>query len=111
MGKIDKLESFYALGNISINPVYQGTGLKIKTFEGLSYGKAVVAHSHSVEGIYNIDQAPILSSSDPKRMAEYILLLLDNRKLCISMHKHALAYIKEMNTYVLNEYRKLINEN
>ena len=111
LGKIDKLESFYALGNISINPVYQGTGLKIKTFEGLSYGKAVVAHSHSVEGIYNIDQAPILSSSDPKRMAEYILLLLDNRKLCISMHKHALAYIKEMNTYVLNEYRKLINEN
>lgn len=110
LGTIEKLESFYALGNIVINPVYQGTGLKIKTFEGLSYGKAVVAHSHSVDGIYNKDKAPILSSSNPKKMAEYILTLLDDKELCVSMHEHALAYIEEMNTYVMDEYRKLINE-
>ena len=36
-GYIYDLSAFYRQGDVAINPVYLGTGIKIKTFEALSY--------------------------------------------------------------------------
>lgn len=59
-GEYDDPGDFYKEGNIVINPVYEGTGLKVKTFEAISYGKIVLAHKHSMEGIFDKDLSPIL---------------------------------------------------
>ena len=52
LGKINDLQNFYSKGDIFINYVFEGAGLKIKNIEVLSYGKIVVCHSHNIEGIF-----------------------------------------------------------
>lgn len=52
LGYIDSPANFYAQGDVAINPVYQGTGLKIKTFESISFDKVVMVHPHSMAGIF-----------------------------------------------------------
>ena len=46
VGLVDNPEEFYALGDVVINPTYQGTGLKIKTFEAIGYDKVLLTHPH-----------------------------------------------------------------
>lgn len=67
---------FYKQGDIVINPVYEGTGLKIKTFEALSYGKIVLAHPHSFEGVFNKESVPMFKC----REAEDYLVYMKNVK-------------------------------
>jgi glycosyltransferase involved in cell wall biosynthesis len=59
LGDVDDLHAFYSLGDIFINPTFNGTGLKIKTFEAMSFGKVVVTHQHNVLGIYKQEIALI----------------------------------------------------
>ena len=62
LGYIDSPANFYAQGDVAINPVYQGTGLKIKTFESISFDKVVMVHPHSMAGIFKKDNAPLFLS-------------------------------------------------
>jgi hypothetical protein len=50
-GKIDNLDDFYNGVDVVINPMKSGTGLKIKTLEALSYGKAFIGTESAYEGI------------------------------------------------------------
>ena len=63
-GFVREVANFYQRANIVINPVYQGTGLKIKTFEALSYGKTTIVHPHSTTGIYERSSAPLIVAQD-----------------------------------------------
>ncbi|MCH5311506.1 MAG: glycosyltransferase family 4 protein [Prevotella sp.] len=107
-GKVDRLDDFYALGDIVINPVYQGTGLKIKTFEALSYGKATIVHPHSMTGIYNASAAPLTSASSSDEWTEAILNLVNNPQLIEKRCHQSVAYIEEMNDFICMQYKKFL---
>lgn len=109
LGKIDDIDSFYGMGDIAINPIYQGTGLKIKTMEALSYGKVTIVHNHSVKGIYKVSSAPLLVANDKKEYADLILRALTDIKLREDMSQRSLEYIKEMDKFVDREYDRLLN--
>lgn len=51
LGFFKDLDDFYSLGEITVNPVVAGSGLKIKTLEALTMGKICIASSHSAEGL------------------------------------------------------------
>jgi glycosyltransferase involved in cell wall biosynthesis len=51
LGKVPRVEDFYAEIDIAINPVRFGSGIKIKSIEALSYGKPLIAHSHNTRGL------------------------------------------------------------
>lgn len=108
LGKIDNLDDFYAMGDIVINPVYQGTGLKIKTFESLSYGKATVVHPHSIIGIYNGVQAPLLKALSPEEWVETILWLTRNPQPVEELSQQSIKYIEDMNHFILAQYRQFL---
>jgi glycosyltransferase involved in cell wall biosynthesis len=42
-GGFETEDEVYRLGNVIINPMQTGTGLKIKTLEALAYGKTVLS--------------------------------------------------------------------
>lgn len=109
LGKIDNIEEFYRMGDIAINPIYQGTGLKIKTMEALAYGKVTIVHNHSVKGIYKASSAPLLVANDEKEYAHLMIQALTDMNFRENMSKRALAYIIEVNSYVDNEYKRMIN--
>ncbi len=50
-GEIDHLSSFYDKGNICINPIKNGSGLKIKSIEALVFGKCLITYSCGIDGL------------------------------------------------------------
>lgn len=107
LGFVDNVDAFYSLGNIVINPVYQGTGLKIKTMEAISYGKVTIVHPHSVEGLFDKEHAPVCVASTPREFVDYIDNALNG---CIDMEQHASVcedYINKMNNFIYSQYRNV----
>lgn len=107
-GFVDDLANFYALGDIVVNPVFQGTGLKVKTFEALAFGKIAIVHKHSTEGIYKPNQAPLIAVNNAKDYADALVRVLSDNTLRQTLQQEAITYIKELNQYVINQYKELI---
>lgn len=51
LGFVAELEELYHSADIVVNPVWYGTGLKIKTVEAISYKKALITTAIGVEGM------------------------------------------------------------
>lgn len=109
LGRVDNLDDFYALGDIVINPVYQGTGLKIKTFEALSYGKATIVHPHSMTGIYKPETAPLLQASTVEEWINAISYLIQTPQQIKELTQQSLHYIEDMNQYIRAQYNDFLN--
>ena len=109
LGLVDDPADFYSLGDIVVNPTYEGTGLKIKTFEAISYDKVVVAHPHSVEGIYKPDEAPVLLAKEPREWVTNIRNTMNNIDVIQDYKRKDYEYIEEMNRYIESEYINFLN--
>ncbi len=109
VGRVENENSFYEMGDIVINPVFQGTGLKIKTFEALSHGKITIVHPHSAEGIYKLEKAPVLIGEDSTSFADKVCWALKDKKLRQELSQRSIGYISEMNNFVINQYKKIFN--
>ena len=82
MDYIDKLEDFYSLGEIVINPVLKGTGLKIKNIESLSFGKKLVTTSVGAYGMEaGINKAFIVADSAEDFRRSLVDLITDKNNL------------------------------
>lgn len=108
LGIIDDLADFYSQGDIAINPVYQGTGLKIKTFEAISYDKVTIVHPHSLAGIFHKEKAPLFASSKPEEWVAFLTHIWNNPKVIVDIKTHDKAYLAEMNEFITNEYKKFL---
>ena len=107
-GLVDNPETFYSIGDIVINPTSEGTGLKIKTFEAISYNRVVIAHPHSVEGIYKPEVAPVLVAKNDLEWIDYIKNTIQNEMVINKQMSINRRYLDEMNSYVELEYKKLL---
>lgn len=109
IGFVENASDFYVLGDVVINPTYQGTGLKIKTFEAIANDKVTMVHPHSKEGIFHKDSAPLFSSEKPEEWVDFLKKIWSNRDE-IERIKHAdKEYIESMNEYIINEYKSFLN--
>lgn len=64
-GKFESTEEIYKKGNLFINPMQEGTGLKIKTFEALANGKYVLSTKAGATGLQELIGKGLISSDDP----------------------------------------------
>lgn len=108
LGRVDNLDDYYGKGDIVINPVYQGTGLKIKTFEALSYGKATIVHPHSMVGIYKAESAPLLCAKDPEEWLKIIRCLVNESERVEELGRKSIEYIENMNEYIREQYKDFL---
>lgn len=108
LGYVDSLDKFYELGDVAINPVYQGTGLKIKTFEALSYDKVTLVHPHSMAGVYKRSEAPLFASEKPEEWVKFLETVWDNPERIGEIKKRNAEYMKEMNEFIINEYKRFL---
>ena len=96
------------MGDIAINPIYQGTGLKIKTFEALAYGKVTIVHPHSAEGIYQPQKAPVFIGHTPQEFAKHVVDALSDIKLRKLYSDKAVAYIQDLNLFIERQYHQIL---
>lgn len=108
VGRVEEEAGFYGLANVAINPIYQGTGLKIKTFEALSYGMVTVVHPHSTEGIYEKEKAPVLVGHTDEEFAKHIIRALTDELFCKEMSQRSIEYIQAMSTEISNIFMQVI---
>lgn len=105
-GYIENVSEFYNQGDVSINPTFQGTGLKIKTFEALSFDKVTMVHPHSLNGVYNPSEAPIFSSENPNDWIDFLkkIWLSDSTKEILAIKQRNKKYIDSMNAFISSQF-------
>ena len=109
LGYVEDPIELYKLGDVAINPTYQGTGLKIKTFEAISYGKATMVHPHSMAGVYNKEMAPLFSSDKPQEWLGFIETIWGQPEIIRKIKKQDELYIQSMNEYIVQEYKYFLS--
>ena len=108
VGYVNDPEEFYSRADVAINPVYQGTGLKIKTFEAVSYDKITLVHPHSARGIFRPGIAPIkVCASTSDWLAAFNEVWGDKIDFpqCKMRHKE---YIDALTAFVRSEYQRFL---
>lgn len=107
-GYIDDPAAFYAQADVCINPCYQGTGLKIKNFEAISYDKVTMVHPHSMEGIYDMNHAPLFASDKPEEWVKFLEDVWDNPTKINEIKAHDKDYLTAMEKFVDSEYERFL---
>lgn len=107
MGRFENVSDFYALGNIAINPVFEGSGLKIKTFESIAHGKTTIVDPHSTIGIYSKENSPLLVAHTVEEYVDLIFSRLENPNLIEQDRQDAYNYIMRLNQYISDQYKNI----
>ncbi len=109
LGFVDDKHEFYKKGNIVINPTYNGTGLKIKSFEALAYGKVLISHPHCLEGIYSCDYDPFNKAIAIEEYVSLVKVFINNKNKAIAYKVNAVKYIEALNSEVSAAFKKALS--
>jgi len=75
----DDLDDLYSKVKVVMVPLYEGTGMKIKTIEAMSHNIPVVSRLPGVDGFPDKNNNGILVTDNPKQFAENIKRLLTDK--------------------------------
>lgn len=75
-GHVPDLAPFYRQAAVVLNPVPYGTGLKIKTIEGLAFGRTVVTSEAGTCGLGAPSELPLIVTDSPESMTTHLARLL-----------------------------------
>ncbi len=76
----NNLEDLYSKTKIAMVPLYEGTGMKIKTIEAMSHNIPIVSRSAGVDGFPDKTNNGILVTDDPHQFAKYLEKLYTDKK-------------------------------
>lgn len=110
LGFVDNPADFYAKADVAINPVYQGTGLKIKTFEAISYDKVTLVHPHSMAGVFQKETAPLFALKKAYQWVECLENIWKSKELILKIKKRNQMYLDSMNEFVVSEYKRFLEK-
>ena len=92
MGHKESIEDEYAEAAVVINPAWIGTGLKIKTIEALTRGKALITTSKGIAGLSESVRESALVTDDEKQFAAELSRLLTDPEARHSLSQSAVTF-------------------
>lgn len=107
LGLIQNVEDFFSLGDISINPVYQGSGLKIKTIESISYDKVTLVNPHSAEGLLKNKDIPFIEAETLEEWITVFNSLWEDSTLIEKYKERNKKYCEAINIHINKELSKI----
>ena len=112
IGFVKELHKVYNGISVVINPVTQGTGLKIKTVEALCHGKALVTTSVGADGLEEGAGKAFIMTDDMKKFGKEVVRLLKDDKAREELEKNALEFAKKNFTreVVMKELLEVLDE-
>lgn len=78
LGRVDDVSDFYRTSKTIISPILSGAGMKVKNIEAMSFGKAIVATSFSMDGIDVVHNQSALIADDWSSFSQEVIRLLSN---------------------------------
>jgi len=82
VGTVDDLTGYYNKARFIISPIFQGSGMKVKTAEALMYGKRILATDESLEGYDTANLPDVIRCQTSQEFIEAMLLSLDCPRYC-----------------------------
>ncbi len=95
LGHVDDVELEYAQAAAVINPIWAGTGLKIKTVEALARGKPLVTTSKGIEGMRGNPAKACAIGDNDDALVEHTVTLLSSKSERTRMSQAARLYAEE----------------
>ena len=109
LGQVEALEEAYALSDVIINPVYFGTGLKIKSIEALGYAKPLVTTPIGAEGLEAGANEAFLIADTADEFAQSIIEVFSDDQLREDLSNNAYDFAKQWNQICLEALMTLLN--
>ncbi len=91
----DALDPLYEATKLAVIPIFEGTGLSIKTLEGLAQGRALVVTPSGARGLEDAGDAFVMidMKAEAGRTADVILDLLASPDKRQALERAAVAYV------------------
>jgi glycosyltransferase involved in cell wall biosynthesis len=109
LGEVDDVESHYADAHAVINPVREGTGLKIKTIEAMGYGKPLITTPHGATGLEAAANRSYLLATTAEEFVSHAFALHQSPQMAESLAKEAYAYAEEYNRKYLAPLLEMVD--
>lgn len=88
-GEVPDADSFIAEKKILIVPLRSGSGMRIKTLEGMAAGKLVISTSVGIQGIEALDKIHFLKADTPEEFANAVHWCMENKVLAEKVAQNA----------------------
>ncbi len=108
-GFISEPAEFFSQGDVAINPIYQGTGLKIKTFESISFDKVTIVHPHSTRGIFDKKNAPLFESEKAEDWLKILDKIWTDKDFIEQTKCNNADYLQRMSAFIDEEYKRFLS--
>jgi len=107
----ESLEEYYHQSKIAICPMLEGTGIKIKVIEALSFGLPVVGTERAIDGFSSKTLNGCLIDDRPEFFKDNILSLLQNEAYYKDMKNEAEEYFKNnfSEENAIEKWKKLLH--
>jgi polysaccharide biosynthesis protein PslH len=94
-GRVDDVRPFLAASTVNVVPLRIGGGTRLKIFEAMAAGRAVVSTSVGAEGLPTESGRHLLVADDPVTFARSVLTLLRDAETRQAMESEARAFVTE----------------
>ncbi len=94
-GWVDDVRPYIAKAMLYIIPIRIGGGTRMKIYEAMAMGKAILSTSIGAEGLAVKDEENILLEDDPFEFSKIIVQMAKDSKMRTRLGKNALAYVNE----------------
>ena len=93
-GRVDDIRPFLQNAPVYIVPLRSGSGTRIKIFEAMAMGKAVVSTALGAEGLPVTHGQNILIADDPREFARSVVRILRDRELAARLGRAARSLVE-----------------
>ncbi len=107
-GRVPDLRPAYSSAEVVVNPLQIGTGLKIKTIEGLGHGKPLVTTSVGADGLETGVGKAFLVADKAADFATAVVELTQDHDQANRLAQAATRYAKEQNQRTLQDLQKVL---
>jgi glycosyltransferase involved in cell wall biosynthesis len=95
VGWVDDVRPFISKHALYIIPLRIGGGTRIKVYEAMAMGKAVVSTAVGVEGLPVTTDENVVIADDPESFARAVIELLQNRQMRIRIERAAREFVEK----------------
>jgi hypothetical protein len=108
-GRFESDDEIYSKGDLFINPMQEGTGLKIKTYEALARGKFVLSTEAGATGLNDLIGRGLICSDDPATWIQEIRQFFKNNSSRRSQREKTAEIISRIYRETLDVIRESLN--
>ncbi len=111
-GRVEDIRPFLQRAPVYIVPLRSGSGTRIKIFEAMAMGKAVVSTSLGAEGLPVTHGQNILIADDPREFAGWVVRVLRDRELAARLGRAARLLVEKQFTWktVASQFEAILQD-